>query len=104
IISREMFSFKDLVKVSKEAMQRIMREVDTALLIVAAKSASPELMDKIYGSLSKRGAEALKEEIELQGSVRPAEITAAEDAVIDIVRRLEGAGEIELDDEEDEDV
>ncbi|MCH8473734.1 MAG: hypothetical protein LAT55_00720 [Opitutales bacterium] len=103
-ISREMFSFKDLVKVSKEAMQRIMREVDSSLLIVAAKSATPELMDKIYGSLSKRGAEALKEEIELQGSVRPAEIEAAQDAVIDIVRKLEGEGEIEINDEEEENV
>lgn len=103
-ISREMFSFKDLVKVSKEAMQRIMREVDSSLLIVAAKSATPELMDKIYGSLSKRGAEALKEEIELQGSVRPAEIEAAQDAVIDIVRKLEGEGEIEINEEEEEDV
>jgi flagellar motor switch protein FliG len=99
-ISREMFSFKDLVNVSNQAMQRIMRELDSSLLMVAAKSASPELMSKIYGSLSKRGAEALKDEIEMQGNLRPAEIEAAQDAVLEIVRKLEGDGEIVIEEEE----
>lgn len=101
LISREMFSFKDLVDVPSEAMQRIMREVDSSLLIVAAKSASPQLMEKIYGSLSKRGAESLKEEIEMQGNLRPAEIEAAEDAILDIVRKLEADGEIIINEEEE---
>ena len=61
-----MFSFKDLVGVSGDVMQRIMRELDTSLLVVAMKSATPELLEKIYSSLSKRGAEALKEELEMQ--------------------------------------
>lgn len=101
-ISKEMFSFKDLVDLSSDAMQRIMREVDSALLVVAMKSASPELMEKIYGSLSKRGAEALKEEVEMQGAVRMAEVEVAQDAVLDVVRKLESEGEITIGESEEE--
>tara|TARA_B110001469_G_scaffold22131_2_gene22837 strand:+ start:146 stop:1159 length:1014 start_codon:yes stop_codon:yes gene_type:complete len=101
-ISREMFSFKDLVGVSGDAMQRIMRELDTSLLVVAMKSATPELLEKIYSSLSKRGAEALKEELEMQGPLRMAEVDAAQDEILDTVRTLEADGEVILDDGEEE--
>jgi len=101
-ISKEMFSFKDLVDLSSDGMQRIMREVDSELLVVAMKSASSELLEKIYEGLSKRGAEALKEEFEMQGSVRLAEVEAAQDAVLLVLRGLEANGDIRLggDDEE----
>jgi flagellar motor switch protein FliG len=101
-IAKELFSFKDLVGISSDAMQRITSEVDTNLLVVAMKSASPELLEKIYSSRSKRGAEALKEELEMQGPLRMAEVEAAQDAILDIVRKLEADGDIILDDGEEE--
>jgi flagellar motor switch protein FliG len=101
-IAKEMFSFKDLADISGDAIQRIMREVDTSLLVVAMKSAAPELLEKIYASRSKRGAEALKEELDMQGPLRMAEVEVAQDGILDIVRKLEADGEIILDDGEEE--
>jgi flagellar motor switch protein FliG len=101
-ISKELFSFKDLVGISSDAMQRIMSDVDTNMLVVAMKSASPELLEKIYSSRSKRGAEALKEELDMQGPLRMAEVEAAQDGILDTVRKLEAGGEIILDDGEEE--
>jgi flagellar motor switch protein FliG len=99
-ISKEMFSFKDLANIPPEAMQRIMREVDSSLLVVAMNTAAPDLLEKIYGSLSKRGAEALKEELAMQGKVPAAEVEVAQDAVLDVVRKLESEGEVVLSVEE----
>ena len=96
-ISKEMFSFRDLVKLSQEAMQRIMREVDTQTMVMAMKSAEPELCDMIYASLSKRGAEALREELELLGRVKIKEVDAAQEVVLQSVRQLEEDGEISFD-------
>jgi len=101
-IAKEMFSFRDLVDLPQEAMQLVMREIDTATMVVAMKSAEPELMEKIYGGLSKRGAEALREEFELQGPLRKKEVEAAQNVVLDCVRKLEEEGQINLGGGDDE--
>ncbi len=47
--------------------------------------------------MSKRAAEGLKEEIELLGPVRLKDVEAAQDVIIQVVRRLEEDGQISLD-------
>ena len=63
------------------------------------KSASEVLRDKIYGAISKRAAESLKEELEMLGPVRLKDVEVAQDAIIQVVRRLEEEGQISLDSE-----
>jgi len=74
----------------------VLREVDSANLAISMKSASSPLRDKIYGSISKRAAESLKEELEMLGPVRLKDVEAAQDAIIQTVRRLEEEGQISL--------
>ena len=96
-IKRKMFSFDDLAGLEVSDLQRITREIDMQDLVVAMKSANSTLQGSIYGSVSKRAAETLKEEIEMLGPVRLKEVEAAQDRIIQIVRRLEEEGEIQLD-------
>jgi flagellar motor switch protein FliG len=98
-IRKKMFSFEDLNRLQPADLQRVLREVDSANLAIAMKSASEPLRDKIYGSLSKRAAEGLREEIELLGPVRLKDVETAQDAIIVAVRRLEEEGQISLDTE-----
>jgi flagellar motor switch protein FliG len=95
-IRKRMFGFADLVRLEQKDLQRIMREVDTNDLVLALKSATPLLRDAICGSLSKRAAETLKEELEMLGSVRLKDVEAAQDRIIQVVRRLEEQEEISL--------
>ena len=60
------------------------------------KSASEVLREKIFSSISKRAAESLKEEVALLGPVRLKDVEAAQDTVIQVVRRLEEEGQISL--------
>jgi flagellar motor switch protein FliG len=60
------------------------------------KSASDTIREKIYGAISKRAAESLREEIDLLGAVRLKDVEAAQDAIIQVVRRLEEEGTITL--------
>jgi flagellar motor switch protein FliG len=98
-IRRKLFSFEDLNRLQSADLQRVLREVDSANLATAMKSASEPLREKIYGSLSKRAAESLKEEIEMLGPVRLKDVETAQDAIIQTVRRLEEEGAISLDTE-----
>jgi flagellar motor switch protein FliG len=98
-IRRKMFSFDDLIRLQSSDLQRILREVESSALAIAMKAASEALRDKIYSALSKRAAEGLREEIQLLGPVRLKDVEAAQDTIIQSVRRLEEAGEISIDSE-----
>ena len=95
-IRKKMFGFADLVRLEQKDLQRIMREVDTSDLVLALKTATPLLNDAICGAISKRAAETLKEELEMLGTVRLKDVEAAQDRIIQIVRRLEEQEEISL--------
>ena len=95
-IRKKLFSFEDLNRLQPADLQRVLREVDSANLAIAMKSASEGLREKIYGAISKRAAEGLKEELEMLGPVRLKDVEVAQDAIIQIVRRLEEEGQITL--------
>ena len=96
-IRKKMFSFEDLSRLAAADLQRVLREVDSANLAVSMKSATEPLKEKIYQSISKRAAESLRDEISMLGPVRLKDVEVAQDAIIQVVRRLEEEGSISLD-------
>jgi flagellar motor switch protein FliG len=95
-IRKKLFSFEDLSRLQPADLQRVLREVDSSNLAIAMKSASEPLRERIYGSISKRAAESLKDELEMLGPVRLKDVETAQDAIIQVVRRLEEEGQITL--------
>jgi flagellar motor switch protein FliG len=72
---------------------------------MALKGASEELQQKILGNMSQRASQMLREEMEMRGSVRVSEVEAVQQQIVDIIRRLEDAGEISThSDEENEEM
>jgi flagellar motor switch protein FliG len=65
-------------------------------IAIAMKSARESVRKTIYGAMSKRAAEALREEVDLLGPMRVKEVEAAQDRIIVIVRALEESGEITI--------
>jgi|CXWL01.1.fsa_nt_gi flagellar motor switch protein FliG len=98
-IRKKMFSFEDLNRLQSADLQRVLREVDSSSLAVSMKSASEAIREKIYASISKRAAESLRDEISLLGPVRLKDVEVAQDAIIQVVRRLEEEGAITLENE-----
>lgn len=98
-IRKKLFSFEDLIRLAVADLQRVLREVDSGNLAIAMKSASEALREKLFAGLSKRAAESLREEIELLGPVRLKDVEAAQDVIIQAVRKLEEEGQISLDSE-----
>lgn len=95
-IRQKMFIFSDLMLLDTTALQKIMREIDMRDLALALKKADEPLKAKLLSAISKRAAETVNEEISFMGSVKLKEIEAAQARVIEIVRRLENDGEIEI--------
>jgi flagellar motor switch protein FliG len=93
-IRRLMFTFDDIIRVNNRGVQNLMKNIDTSQLSLALKTASPELREKFFSNMSKRAAEIIREEMEFMGPVRLADVEAAQQAVVDVVRKLEEQGEL----------
>ncbi|MFO0839163.1 MAG: flagellar motor switch protein FliG [Phycisphaerae bacterium] len=93
-IRRLMFVFEDIMRVDDRGIQAVLKEVENEQLALALKSASEELKDKILKNMSERAAQLIREEMEFMGPVRVADVEQAQQKIVDIVRRLEDAGEI----------
>jgi flagellar motor switch protein FliG len=93
-IRRLMFVFDDVAKLSDKDIQTVLKNVETSQWAMALKGASPELKKKIMGNMSQRAAAMLAEEMDYKGSVKLSEVEQVQQQVVDIVRRLEDAGEI----------
>lgn len=93
-IRRRMFVFEDILKLDDRSVQLVLREVNMQDLAVALKGASEELKQKIFNNMSKRAQQLLKDEIEFMGPVRVKDVEEAQQKIINIIRRLEEAGEI----------
>jgi len=93
-IRRLMFVFEDIGLVDDKGIQRVLKEIENDELCVALKTASEDLREKILGNMSSRAAEMIREDMEFMGPVRVTDVEAAQQRIVDVVRRLEDTGEI----------
>jgi len=93
-IRRLMFVFEDVMMVDDRGIQAVLREIDNDELSLALKTASEDLKDKILGNMSERAGALIREDMEYMGPVRLADVEASQQRIVDVVRRLEEAGEI----------
>lgn len=95
-IQELMFVFDNLIDVDDRAIQVILREVASDVLILALKGADTALQEKIFRNMSKRAAELLRDDLEAKGPVRVSEVEDAQKEILSVARRLADDGEIML--------
>lgn len=93
-IRKRMFVFEDILQLDNRSIQRFLREVDNSQLAIALKGATEEVQNVIYNNMSKRLTEMIKEDIEFMGPVRLKDVEEAQQKIVNVIRKLEDAGEI----------
>ncbi len=93
-IRKRMFVFEDILQLDSVSIQRFIREVENAELSVALKGSTEDVKDLIFSNMSKRMAEMLAEDMEFMGPVRLRDVEEAQQKIVNIIRKLEEAGEI----------
>jgi flagellar motor switch protein FliG len=61
---------------------------------LALKGASEAVSEKFFKNMSSRAAEMMKEDMQFMGPVKLKDVEAAQQRIVDVVRRLEDDGEI----------
>lgn len=95
-IRQLMFVFEDLLLMDQNAIKELLQRVDRKILTVALKGTSEQLRNHILSSMSQRGAEMLREDMESLGPIKIKEVETAQQQIIAIVRQLETEGVISL--------
>ena len=93
-IRKKMFVFEDILALDDRSIQRILREVDNNELGIALKGSGEEVQNVIFNNLSKRLAAMIREEMEFMGPIRLKDVEEAQQKIVNIIRKLEDAGEI----------
>src|SRR5690554_1505897 len=92
----EMFLFENLMDLDDRSIQILLRQIETASLVVALKGAPDELVDKFLSNMSQRAAQLIREEMETRGPIRVSQVESEQKAILQIVRRLADNGDIVL--------
>ena len=95
-IRRLMFVFEDILLVPDKGIQRVMKETDNETMALALKTASEDLKQKIFRNMSERASKLIQEDMQFMGPVRVSDVEAAQQKIVDAVRRLEDSGEITI--------
>ena len=95
-IQGQMFVFENLLEVDDKGMQTILRDVQSEQLILALKGADDAMKEKIFGNMSSRAADMMREDLEAQGPVKLKDVEDAQMEVLAVAKRLSDAGEISL--------
>jgi flagellar motor switch protein FliG len=93
-IRQAMFTFEDLSALDRRGFATLLKEVQSDQLLVALKTASNDLKDKVFSSLSKRAAEMLKDDLEVMRPVRLAEVQEAQQAIVSVALQLKNEGKL----------
>ncbi|GLQ26202.1 flagellar motor switch protein FliG [Sulfitobacter pacificus] len=106
-VRKAIFTFGNIAtRIAARDIPRVLREVDQAKLVIALAGAEAAgfatSRDFMLENMSGRMADQLREDMEGAGKVKPADAEAAMSDVVDVIRRMEQAGDLLLIVEEDE--
>ncbi len=93
-IRRLMFVFEDIMLVNDKGIQSVLKEIENDVLALALKTASDDLKQKIFKNMSERASQLIQEDMQFMGPVRVSDVEAAQQKIVDVVRKLEDSGEI----------
>ncbi len=95
-IEAEMFKFDMVLALEPLPMGRLLREIESAVLIDALIGLPEDDREPVFAAMSERAAEGVRDEIEAAGRTKTSAVAAAQQTMIDEVRKLAADGEIAL--------
>lgn len=91
-IKKRMFVFDDLVFVDDTGIQELLRTVDNGKLVLALKTATEDVRNKLFRNMSSRASTQLKDDLSALGLTKLAEVEKAQQEIIQIIKDLESKG------------
>lgn len=91
-----MFTFEDIQKLDDRSIQTVLKDIPREHLLLSLKTASQQTKDLLFRNMSQRAAQMLQDDLESVGPVKLKDVEKAQQAVVDVIRRLEAEGKIQV--------
>ena len=86
--------FENIIDMDPRSVQRFIRDCDSKDIVYALKTASEDMKNVFFANMSKRMAETVKSDLEITTNVRLKEVEEAQQRIVNLIRKLEDAGEV----------
>lgn len=93
-IKQKMFIFDHIVLVDDHSLRIALQNMDRQQLARALKIADHDVREKVFGNLSRRQADMLREEMEFMGPVLRRDAEEAQQYIVAILRNMEEHGDL----------
>lgn len=87
-----MFIFEDISTLDDAAIREIIQRVDKKTISHALKGSTGSQQQQFFRNMSGRAVEMMKEEMEIMGPVKTKDVHAAQQRIVEVVRKLEEEG------------
>jgi flagellar motor switch protein FliG len=91
-----MFVFDDITTLDDQAIREILQRIDKKTVAQALKGATDQQQQQFFRNMSGRAVEMMKEEMDIMGPVKIKDVHAAQQRIVEIVRKLEEEGIISI--------
>ena len=99
-----MFTFDDLIRLTPQAVQVLLRATEKDKLPIALKGASEKLRDMFFKNMSDRAGKMLRDDMEALGPVRLRDVDDAQAGIVALAKELAAQGAIEIGESKDEEM
>ncbi len=89
-----MFVFEDVKSLEDRAVREILKEIANEDLTMALRGATEDMKTLFFKNMSERAANMIREDLEIMGPTRLADVEAAQQNIVKTVRRLETEGRV----------
>ncbi|MDR1124664.1 MAG: flagellar motor switch protein FliG [Deltaproteobacteria bacterium] len=89
-----MFVFEDVKTLDDRSLREILKEISNEDLTMALRGTNDELREIFFRNMSERASSMIREDLEIMGPTKLADVEAAQQNIIKVVRRLEGEGRV----------
>ena len=91
-----MFVFEDISMLDDSAIREILQRIDKKTIATALKGATDSQQNQFFRNMSGRGVDMMKEEMEIMGPMKIKDVHAAQQRIVEVVRKLEEEGIINI--------
>jgi len=91
-----MFIFEDVATLDDAAIREIIQRIDKKTIAQALKGSSETQQNQFFKNMSGRAVDMMKEEMEIMGPVKTKDVHIAQQRIVEVVRKLEEEGLINV--------
>ena len=89
-----MFVFEDVKALDDRSVRELLKEISNEDMTMALRGATDDLKELFFKNMSERASAMIREDLEIMGPTKLADVETAQQSIVKAVRKLEAEGKV----------